>query len=332
MLQQEENDWEQQVIDLTSQMMHWHYCENNMDALVAQLDDDIIWLGAAEQESASGKETVSGIFRQFEGMVPRCILSNESYQAVALAPDVYFCSGRVWIETDPATQISLRVHQRVTLIFRRRAGQLRCCHIHISNPYEGMVEEDVGFPLKMAKQSYLYLQEQIEEQKKQIASQTAQLERMGYEDALTGLYNRHKFNELIDQAPRTKRARLGVACFDLNGLKRVNDQQGHLSGDDLLRRAAAPLRHVFGGRAYRVGGDEFIVVDDVLTETEFYDAVRAVQQGMKENKVRCAVGVSWRGADCNLLAQIDEGDRRMYQDKKEYYRSILIDWRREGGV
>lgn len=332
MVQPGKNDWERQVIDLTSQMMRWHYCDNNIDALVARFDEDIIWQGAAEQEYASGREAVAGFFRQFEGMVPRCLLSSESYQAIELVPDVYLCSGRVWIETDPATRISLRVHQRVTMIFRRREGQLLCCHIHISNPYEEMVEDEIGFPLKMARQSYQYLQEQIEEQKKQIASQTAQLKRMGYEDALTGLYNRHKFNELIDNAPRTKRTRLGVACFDLNGLKRVNDQQGHLSGDDLLRRAAAPLRHVFGGRAYRVGGDEFIVVDDVLTETEFYDAVRAVQQGMKDNEVRCAVGVSWRGADCNLIEQIDEGDRRMYQDKKEYYRSILIDWRREGGI
>lgn len=321
----------QRVIEATHAMLYDYYCRNDVEAIIARFDEDMVWFGAGEQEYASGTETVSGIFRQFAGMVPKCNLSGSEYQALELAPDVYLCTGRVWIETDPATRISLRVHQRVSLIFRIREGEPRCCHIHISNPYGEMVEEDVGFPLKMAKQSYEYLQEQIAAQKKQINAQTKMLERMSYEDALTGLYNRHKFNELVDNDAFALRTRLGVACFDINGLKRVNDQLGHLAGDDLLRRASEPLLRVFGGRAFRVGGDEFVVVEHMLTETEFYEAVRSVQRAMRDNNVSCAVGISWREEDCSILKQLDEADQQMYADKKEYYRLLMREWiKREG--
>ena len=59
--------------------------------------------------------------------------------------------------------------QRVSMIFRWVEGKPRCCHIHVSNPYEEMADEDEGFPMKMAKQTHDYLQQCIEQQKKQIA-------------------------------------------------------------------------------------------------------------------------------------------------------------------
>lgn len=61
-----------------------------------------------------------------------------------------------------------------------------------------MTKEDHGFPVKMAWESYRYLQEQIEKQKERIRDQTAMLLRMSYEDSLTGVYNRNKFNEIME--------------------------------------------------------------------------------------------------------------------------------------
>ena len=189
----------QAVIDLTHLMVQKHYCENDPEAIIAQMDEDFLWFDAAEQEYLVGKAAVAEIFRKFVGQVPRCNVSDEEYHAICIAPDAYVCTGRMWIATDPSTQISLRVHQRITTVFRWVDGQPRCCHIHISNPYAEMSQEDVGFPTKMAQQSYQYLQEQIEAQKRQIAAQTAILQRMSYEDTLTGLYNRNRFNQLLEE-------------------------------------------------------------------------------------------------------------------------------------
>ncbi|WP_294520325.1 nuclear transport factor 2 family protein [uncultured Pseudoflavonifractor sp.] len=252
----------QEAEALTSLMVHKHYCKNDVEAIIALMDRDIVWLGTAENEYAAGLDTVAEIFRRFAGQVPRCNVSGETYSTLPLGADAWLCAGRMWIATDPSTGISLRVHQRITTVFRRTDRGLRCCHIHISNPYEEMVEDDVGFPVKMARQSYQYLQEQIEAQKKQIAAQTAALRRMSFEDALTGVYNRNKFSQVADS--RAAFSRLGVACFDLNGLKEANDHLGHSAGDELLRRGGGPGRH--GGAGHQLLGGSVLAGAKLLPQ------------------------------------------------------------------
>ena len=166
---------ERGAVALTSYLMHRHYCENDVDGILAWFDDRFLWLGTGEEEYASGTETVKAIFRQFAGKVPKCNISDEHYDAIAIAPGVFLCTGRLWIATDPSTNVYLRVHQRVAMVFRAVEGTLRCCHIHISNPYAEMTEGDVGFPTRVARQTYEYLQQCVEEQKKRIAEQTAEL-------------------------------------------------------------------------------------------------------------------------------------------------------------
>lgn len=317
--------WEETTPDakaaekLTHYLLHKYYCENDVEAVIDQFDDHILWMGAGEEEYAVGTQTVTGIFRQFAGMVPKCVISDEHYDVMQVAPGVYVCTGRVWISTDPSTQICLRVHQRITTVSRVVDGRLRCCHIHISNPYEEMMEGDVGFPTQMANQSFQYLQEQIEAQKKQIAAQTELLQRLSFEDSLTGVYNRNKFMQLFSPHTDLQPAQLGVACFDLNGLKSMNDWFGHSAGDELIRQAAKQIRTIFGDKVYRTGGDEFVVVDSTRDRQAFEAAVQQAQTEMKEQKISCSVGCSWRGKRCNIKAQFDEADRRMYEDKRSFY-------------
>jgi len=79
-------------------------------------------------------------------------------------------------------------------------------------------------------------------------------------DALTGLPNRRA---LADEAPRGREhGWTRLAVLDLDGFKTYNDTYGHPAGDSLLARLAGRLRDALGdgGRAYRIGGDEFCVL------------------------------------------------------------------------
>ncbi len=310
---------EKQIRDLTSYMFHKYYCENDVEAVIEHMDSDIIWLGTAEQEYATGFETVSKIFKQFAGQVIKCNISDEEYTVVKIAPQAYLCSGRIWIDTDAPTQIGLRVHQRITMVFREYDENIKCCHIHISNPYGDMTEDDVGFPIKMAKQSYDYIQEQIEWQEKQIFEQIAALKKLSYEDSLTGLYNRNKFNEILDIKQYGNF--LGVACFDLNGLKEINDKFGHSAGDELICLTAVQLKKFFNGKVYRTGGDEFVVVDNEMCKEEFDIAIELTRKMMQENGISCSIGACWRTSNCNIKEQFDRADELMYIEKRKYYTS-----------
>ena len=75
-------------------------------------------------------------------------------------------------------------------------------------------------------------------------------------DPLTGLHN---LRALRRHGKKYRRPGITVVYLDMDGLKRRNDTQGHAAGDDALRRVAEILRSL-PGDAYRVGGDEFLIV------------------------------------------------------------------------
>ncbi len=89
-----------------------------------------------------------------------------------------------------------------------------------------------------------------------------QLRQQSYSDELTGLSNRRHFE---DESARLKASRefpVAIFAFDVDGLKAINDGQGHAAGDALLKSMASFLRHFFrgGDRVFRIGGDEFVTL------------------------------------------------------------------------
>lgn len=101
----------------------------------------------------------------------------------------------------------------------------------------------------------------------------AQLREAATHDNLTGLPNRTLFNDRLEQAvARHLRVRRGVAVMfcDLDGFKPINDRYGHAAGDEVLIEIANRLRSITrsSDTAARVGGDEFVVVCEEVTDTD----------------------------------------------------------------
>jgi diguanylate cyclase (GGDEF)-like protein len=91
------------------------------------------------------------------------------------------------------------------------------------------------------------------------------LEQEALVDPLTGLLNRRALErDLRRERARATRydRRFSLMVIDLDGLKKVNDTDGHLAGDLYLRALATALSDVLrsGDEAYRIGGDEFVVL------------------------------------------------------------------------
>lgn len=93
----------------------------------------------------------------------------------------------------------------------------------------------------------------------------AEMSRLATVDELTGLFNRRGFitvgSELVEQARRDG-SELFLLTADVDGLKRVNDEQGHAAGDQMLRDVASVLTETMRGAdvVARIGGDEFAVI------------------------------------------------------------------------
>ncbi|HZL72665.1 MAG TPA: GGDEF domain-containing protein [Planctomycetota bacterium] len=92
-----------------------------------------------------------------------------------------------------------------------------------------------------------------------------ELRAQAWVDPLTGLYNRRyvmeEFKNILKRRIRSGEP-VRAVLFDLDGFKAVNDQQGHLAGDQVLQKAAAALRSAIrqGDLLGRFGGDEFLLV------------------------------------------------------------------------
>lgn len=145
------------------------------------------------------------------------------------------------------------------------------------------------------------------------------LKNLSYVDSLTYAQNRNHFNEYIEQNRNTELHSLGVIYLDLNGLKEINDKMGHIAGDTLIISASCALQEIFLDNSYRVGGDEFVVIEQDVSELLFFDQYAKLLKRMKELEISVATGCVWKETCSNLSETLQEADQKMYEDKKRYY-------------
>lgn len=140
-------------------------------------------------------------------------------------------------------------------------------------------------------------------------------------DPLTGLLNRQAF---YDDCAIFEKTIGAVSSIDMNGLKELNDTKGHQEGDKALITIGQCIKDATDrdSRAYRIGGDEFVVLffhdrDDTICEVN-----RNIKDRVSESGYSIAVGYSISDPGISLDGAIKESDRLMYEDKAKYYREV----------
>ena len=139
-------------------------------------------------------------------------------------------------------------------------------------------------------------------------------------DAMTGVLNRQGF---LDELARIRRSAvrtgepLAVVYFDLDGLKHVNDRDGHAAGDAIIRRFADRVgRHLRAADPFgRLGGDEFALVLERADPRAIDVVVGRILDDPGLPSVSCGVQV-FRGSYPQPSAMLAGADRRMYTEKR----------------
>ena len=156
-----------------------------------------------------------------------------------------------------------------------------------------------------------------------------QLEKTAYRDAMTGLYNRAAYLEKTEMLNILgEEAVYSIIMFDINFLKRMNDDYGHEKGNQYLRQAGALLTKYFGiERVYRNGGDEFVVILEELDQKGAEELLLPFQKEMQRlqsapglqpwQRVSAAAGIAtFDPANDHLAADVlKRADSAMYQNK-----------------
>jgi diguanylate cyclase (GGDEF)-like protein len=135
---------------------------------------------------------------------------------------------------------------------------------------------------------------------------------LGPRDHLTGIYNRQSLDsELQKLAASDKPKPVSVIMIDLDGFKQVNDNHGHLAGDEALKKVARVLVDVTEpkGNCFRYGGDEFTIVLPNSTIEEAMPLAERIRAAISASgNVTASIGAasSSNGAEVmGLLGQAD---------------------------
>lgn len=157
-----------------------------------------------------------------------------------------------------------------------------------------------------------------------------QLSELAERDFLTGLLNARAFEAELHR--RCAGAlRFAVLLGDLDGLKEINDREGHAEGNALLRRAAASLRECvpIGDIVARVGGDEFGLLTDVSGADEAAELCRRLEGTLEADGLAISFGWAVHPADGGgAIALYRRADERLYSSKaarksREKVRALL---------
>jgi diguanylate cyclase (GGDEF)-like protein len=143
---------------------------------------------------------------------------------------------------------------------------------------------------------------------------------------LTGLGHHATFCETLP-ALRGTAARCALLLADVDGFKAINDTRGHAAGDDILRSLAGLLRAAApsGGRAFRIGGDEFALVFECAGEAE---AERVGWQLRSQARDRLgstlSVGLALAEAGESDEAVVARADAALYEVKRRGRDGVIV--------
>lgn len=149
-----------------------------------------------------------------------------------------------------------------------------------------------------------------------------------YKDELTGVKSKHAYSEMEESVNRRIMDGLirdfSVVVCDVNGLKYINDTQGHHAGDEYIKKACTMICKRFKqSPVFRTGGDEFVVVledDDFNSRSALVKEFNEqAEQNAESGDIVIALGLSdfISGMDISFQQVFERADIIMYERKKE---------------
>jgi diguanylate cyclase (GGDEF)-like protein/PAS domain S-box-containing protein len=152
-----------------------------------------------------------------------------------------------------------------------------------------------------------------------------QLKYLSLHDNLTGLYNRTYFEQEMNRLQKGRFSLIGIIVCDIDGLKFINDTQGHNAGDTLIISAAKAIRSSFRAEdmVARIGGDEFAVLLLNCDSRTMEKACLRIRQNITNHNKEtpeCFLSISIgyainSGEKVSVTDLFKEADNKMYKEK-----------------
>ncbi len=225
--------------------------------------------------------------------------------------------------------INVRISKRFKVLtkdFNELEGEVQNLINEIKEPIESNTGE--AFEIEGDNQM-VSLRKKIRLTQKEIQDFIAYTHKQACIDALSHVGNRASYVVKLKQI--TMEFPFSVIIYDINGLKYINDNYGHETGDKTIIAIANILKDTFDEETiYRIGGDEFVVLltnnDKDITLQIFNSVVDKLEAFNKTEELPLPISVSKGIAffnekeDKTYSDVFNRADENMYDDKEEFYR------------
>lgn len=192
---------------------------------------------------------------------------------------------------------------------------------------------------QIARRRQRRLEQLVAQRTEELQRANVQLAALAGEDALTGLYNRRRLlqriNELIEEGRRHRRTH-SLVLLDLDHFKHVNDSHGHAAGDAVLRAVATTLHSALRAQdmAARYGGEELLLLLPNTPAQDAAEVAERLRQGIAALQLPCAQGVLSVTASFGVAQLhpgqsaeqwIERADLALYRAKRAGRNQVCVD-------
>jgi len=173
------------------------------------------------------------------------------------------------------------------------------------------------------------LSDEIAQKNERLEELNSTLQELAIKDPLTGIYNRRYLYEFLQKSIKSYNA-IGVMIIDVDHFKKYNDENGHLEGDNALKKIVDLIIVEIGnkGKVFRYGGEEFVVIlpdkDKMQTAAAAQRVRKRIEQTpfegekkMPGNRLTISIGVSaYPENGSNLNSLLNSADNALYKAKE----------------
>ena len=162
----------------------------------------------------------------------------------------------------------------------------------------------------------------ILKRQRKMLKELSNIEQIAFTDALTEIPNRAAYVRRLEEIEKSKNAKseYAIALFDIDHFKYINDTFGHLTGDAVLKKCARMLTEIFdfpGCGVYRIGGDEFAVIMEGLSEKFLIERLLRISANEKNGaEFRLSKGYAFSGGGKDFSVAFKNADEMLYADKE----------------
>ncbi|MBR6102499.1 MAG: GGDEF domain-containing protein [Ruminococcus sp.] len=137
-------------------------------------------------------------------------------------------------------------------------------------------------------------------------------------DPLTKLLNRQSY---YSDSEKYDEEITSVVAIDMDGLKEINDTEGHVAGDTALKALADCFMKATkrGQRAYRIGGDEYVILCLDTMEDAVRELIERIRNEVVKTPYTCSIGYAMKDGETSIDKLYQLADIKLYDEKKLFY-------------